>query len=168
MRQNPEGNHIILKFPRPPNNVHPLQTAAFKLHVLVTLPSRRREHCPIPQVGEGDDDTQERRSSKQGFSVSANGFADFFLYSCGSQTCLLKKEKSARILVLSIRRCIYFIKKGHFAFLKNSSRYRTKQSRGRTVDLWRDLTTSLDVGSATRGSPRYGSGILIEAHWLLL
>lgn len=169
MRQNPEGNHIILKFPRPQNNVHPLQTAGFKLHVLVTLPSQRREHCPIPAGQGGRWGHTETPQFKAGFSVPANGFADFFLYSCGSQTPLSKKEKCAGILVLTSRRCIYFIKKGHFAFPKNSSRHRTKQIRGWTIDLWRDLTASSGVGSAMHSAPHCGSGILVEAsHQLLL
>lgn len=31
MRQNPEGNQIILKLPRLKNNIHPFQNAGFKL-----------------------------------------------------------------------------------------------------------------------------------------
>jgi hypothetical protein len=41
MRQNTEGNQIILKVPRLENNVHPLQNADFKLYILVTLPFKR-------------------------------------------------------------------------------------------------------------------------------
>lgn len=47
MRQNTEGNQIILKFPRLKNSAHPLQNARFKLYFLVTLPSKRAEHCTI-------------------------------------------------------------------------------------------------------------------------
>ena len=137
MRQNTEGNQIILKFPRLKNNAHLLQNAEFKLYILVTLPSERAEHCAMTEGLWGrDDDIHKHRGSKLDFSVTANVFTEFLLYSYGSQL-YLKKEKCSGILfyrrVLSSHD-VYFMKRGQFAVLKNKIIHRTEQSRGQAMD----------------------------------
>lgn len=65
MRQNTEGNQIILKFPRLKNNAHLLQNTEFKLYILVTLPSERVEPCIITEDLWGRDDDTHKHGAFQ-------------------------------------------------------------------------------------------------------
>lgn len=154
MRQNTEGNQIILKFPRLKNNAHLLQNAEFKLYILVTLPSERAEHCSVTKGLWGrDDDTHRHRGSKLDFSVAADGLQSSFCIPMEASSLCLTKGKCPGILfyyrVLSSRD-VYFMKRGQFAVLKNKIIHRTEQSRGQTMDPLQCSTREpSNVGCAT-------------------
>lgn len=74
MRQNTEGNQIILKFPRLKNNAHLLQNTEFKLYILVTLPSERVEPCIITEDLWGRDDDTHKHGAFQSRAFQSRAF----------------------------------------------------------------------------------------------
>lgn len=147
MRQNPEGNHIILKFPRPQNSIHPLQTAGFEQLILVTLPSLRSEHCPIPAGWGGRWRHAETPQFKAGLFCLCKWVCRFLSLLLWKADLSLKKGNirqniPSRLRCIWIRRAILLSPKIVIDTGLNKTEPELCISR-------RDLTASLDMGSTT-------------------